>query len=63
MRGLDERVERLDAGQRKVELDVAEMKGRMSQSPSMWAMLTAMLGGQVAFAAVMATIWRMAGIH
>jgi hypothetical protein len=35
----------------------------MSQLPSMWAMLVAIMGGQIAFGAVMATIFRAAGLH
>ena len=53
----------LDDRMRHVEIDIAEMKGRMSQLPSMWAMLTAIMGGQIAFGAVMATILRAAGLH
>ena len=53
----------LDDRMRHVEIDIAEMKGRMSQLPSMWAMLTSIMGGQIAFGAVMATIFRAAGLH
>jgi len=60
---LDDRVGKLDDRMRNVEIDIAEMKGRMSQLPSMWAMLTAIMGGQIAFGAVMATIFRAAGLH
>ncbi len=46
---------------RKVEIDVAETKGRMTHLPSTWAMITTMLGGQVALAVGILTMTRMAG--
>jgi len=63
LKGLDDRMGKLDERMRNVEVDIAEMKGRMTHLPSMWAMLTAIMGGQIAFGAVMATIFRAAGLH
>ena len=48
---------------RRVEIEVAEMKGRVASLPSTWAMVTTILGGQVAFAAVLAAIPRLAVPH
>jgi len=53
---------RIDDRLRKVEIDVAEMKGRIAQLPSTCAMTT-MLGGQVAFAAAILAILKIAGAH
>nr|WP_294524693.1 hypothetical protein [uncultured Rhodopila sp.] len=52
---------RMDDRLRKVEIDVAEMRGRIAQLPSTWAMITTMLGGQVAFAAAILAILKIAG--
>nr|WP_294546180.1 hypothetical protein [uncultured Rhodopila sp.] len=52
---------RMDDRLRKVEIDVAEMRGRIAQLPSTWAMITTMLGGQVAFAAAILAILKIVG--
>jgi phage shock protein A len=52
---------RMDDRLRKVEIDVAEMRGRIAQLPSTWAMITTMLGGQVAFAAAILAILKVTG--
>ncbi len=52
---------RMDDRLHKVEIDVAEMRGRIAQLPSIWAMITTMLGGQVAFAAAILAIPKIAG--
>jgi hypothetical protein len=49
----------LDDGLRRVEIELAEVKGRVSQLPSTWAMP----GGQVAFAAAILAIPRVVGTH
>jgi septal ring factor EnvC (AmiA/AmiB activator) len=46
---------------RKAEIDLAEIKGRIAHLPSTWAMITTMLGGQVAFAAAILAILRIVG--
>nr|WP_294510914.1 hypothetical protein [uncultured Rhodopila sp.] len=56
-------LKRIDDRLRKVEIDVAEMRGRIAQLPSTWAMITTMLGGQVAFAAAILAILRITGSH
>jgi hypothetical protein len=48
---------------RKVEIDLAEVKGRIAHLPSTWAMITTMLGGQVAFAAAILAILKLVGAH
>jgi transposase len=54
---------RIDDRLRKVEIDVAETRGRIAQLPSTWAMITTMPGGQVAFAAAILAISKIAGSH
>lgn len=56
LQGLDERL-------RRGEVDLAEMKGRIANLPSTWAMITTMLGGQVAFAAAILAIPKIVGAH
>jgi len=56
MRSLDDRM-------RKVETEVAETKGRVMHLPSTRAMVTTMIGGQIALAAALTGILRTAGIH
>jgi len=56
MASLDERL-------RKVEITVAEMNGRMTNLPSTWAMITTMLGGQIAFAGTIVAILPLTGVR
>ena len=56
MRSVDDRL-------RKVEVDLAEMKGRVTHLPSTWAMVTTILGGQIAFVAAIFAILRFGGTH
>jgi hypothetical protein len=56
MASLDERL-------RKVEITVAEMNGRMTNLPSTWAMITTMLGGQIAFAGTIVAILHLTGVR
>jgi chromosome condensin MukBEF ATPase and DNA-binding subunit MukB len=56
LRAVDDRL-------RKVEIDLAEIRGRIANLPSTWAMITTMLGGQVAFAAAILVILRIVGAH
>jgi hypothetical protein len=53
----------IDDRLRNVEIGLAELRGRMVNLPSTWAMLTTMLGGQVAFAAVIFAMLRFVGAH
>jgi hypothetical protein len=48
---------------RRLEIELAELKGRVSHLPSTWAMLTAITGGQVAFAAVIFAMLRFVWPH
>jgi hypothetical protein len=54
--GMDDRL-------RHLEINVAELKGTVSQMPSTWAMIMAIVGSQIAFAGVLATIFKLAGAH
>jgi uncharacterized coiled-coil protein SlyX len=56
LRGLDDRL-------RKVESDIAELRGRVANLPSTWAMITTMLGGQVTLAGFLIAIVRIVGGH
>jgi hypothetical protein len=56
LRGVDDRL-------RKVEVDLAEMKGRIANLPSAWAMATTTLCSQVAFAAAILAILKIVGAH
>ena len=56
MTSVDERL-------RKVEIEVAEVRGRLTHLPSTWAMITTMLGGQVALAAAILAILRLVSAH
>jgi chromosome condensin MukBEF ATPase and DNA-binding subunit MukB len=54
MRSVDDRL-------RKVETDIAELKGRVANLPSTWAMITTMLGGQVTLAGFLIAIIHIVG--
>lgn len=56
LRGVDDRL-------RKVETDIAELKGRVANLPSTWAMVTTMLGGQITLAGFLIAIIRIVGGH
>ena len=47
----------------KLAIDVAEVKGRVTHLPSTWAMITTMLGGQIALAGLLAAILRLLAQH
>jgi hypothetical protein len=53
----------LDGRLRTVEITIAEMNGRLTNLPSTWAMITAMLGGQIAFAGTIAAILHLSGMR
>jgi hypothetical protein len=66
LRSLDDRLRRVEIEVervRNVQIDLAELKGRITNLPSTWAMVTTILGGQVAFAAVFLALLRFAGAH
>jgi hypothetical protein len=56
LRGVDDRL-------RNVETDIAELKGRVANLPSTWAMVTTMLGGQITLAGFLIAIIRIIGGH
>jgi hypothetical protein len=60
---IERRMASLDERMRKIEITVAEMNGRMTNLPSTWAMITTMLGGQIAFAGTLAAILHLAGFR
>jgi archaellum component FlaC len=76
-RGMEARVQRLedmlqrvealmksvDDQLRRVEIELAELKGRVATLPSTWAMVTTIVGGQGAFAAVLLALLRFAAPH
>lgn len=48
---------------RKVEIGLAKMEGRITHLPTTWAMITTMLGGQIALAGFLVAILRVVGTH
>ena len=48
---------------RKVEIELAEVKERVTNLPSTWAMITTMPGGQIALAAAILPMSRIVGAH
>ena len=60
---LGDKVDRLGDKVDKLAIDVAEVKGRVTHLPSTWAMITTMLGGQIALAGLLATILRLLPPH
>ncbi len=57
------RMGRLADRLRNVEVELSGMNGRMTNLPSTWAMLTTMLGGQIAFAGTIAAILHLTGVR
>ena len=60
---IEDRVGRLDDRLRHIEIDVAELKGRIVNLPTTWAMITTMIGGQIALAGILLAAFRFAGLH
>ena len=56
LRSIDDRVRRL-------EIDAGELKGRMASLPGTWAMITTVVGGQVALAGLLFAALKLAGGH
>jgi hypothetical protein len=50
-------------GMRSIQVELAEVKGRVGALPTTWAMLTAIMAGQITFAGVFAAVLRLAGPH
>jgi hypothetical protein len=48
---------------RVIQVELAEVKGRVGALPTTWAMLTAIMAGQITFAGVFAAVLRLAGLH
>lgn len=66
MKSLDDRLRRVETEVervRDVQIDLAELKGRIVNLPSTWAMVTTILGGQIAFAAVFLALFRLATLR
>lgn len=63
LRAIDDRVGRLDDRVRHIEIEVAELKGRIVNLPTTWAMITTMIGGQIALAGILVAAFRFAGVH
>jgi hypothetical protein len=60
---IEDRVEQLGDRVRHIEIDVAELKGRIVNLPTTWAMITTMIGGQIALAGILLAAFRFAGVH
>ncbi len=60
---IDDRVNRLDERLRHLEIEVAGLQGVITNLPSTWAMLTMMLGGQIALAGILVGALRLGGLH
>jgi hypothetical protein len=56
LKSIDERL-------RRVETELAETKGRVTSLPTTWALLTAIMAGQIAFGGMFAAVLRFAGLH
>ncbi len=52
--GLRSELAGVKADTHQTRIDIAEMRGRISQHPSTWQMVTTIIGGQVALAALLA---------
>ncbi len=48
---------------RKLQIDAAETKGRIANLPTTWAMVTAVIGGQVALAGILIAALRLVPPH
>lgn len=53
----------IDDRLRKFEVDAGEMKGRLSGLPSTWAMVTTVIGAQVALAGLFLAALKFSGSH
>jgi predicted nuclease with TOPRIM domain len=60
---MDGRLEKLDDRVRNVEIELSRVEGKVGQLPTTWAMLMSIVGSQIAFAGVLATIFKLAGTH
>jgi hypothetical protein len=60
---LDARVGKIEDRLRSVEIELSGMNGRMTNLPSTWAMITTMLGGQIAFAGTIVAILHLTGVR
>ncbi len=49
LKSMDDRMKSIEEGLRRVEIEVAEVKGRVYSLPSTWAVITTVIGGQIAF--------------
>jgi hypothetical protein len=56
MKSIDERL-------RKVEIELAELRGRIANLPTTWAMISTMLVGQITLAGFLLAILRVVGTH
>lgn len=56
LHGIDDRV-------RSIEINAAEMKGRLSSLPGTWAVITTVIGGQVALAGLLFAALKFGAPH
>jgi hypothetical protein len=60
---VDANFQTMDARLGSLTADVAELRGIVRNLPSTWAMMTAVIGGQVALAAMLIGAARLFGVH
>lgn len=60
---MDAQFDRIDAHLGNLTADLAELRGIVRNLPSTWAMMTAVIGGQVALAAMLIGAARSFGFH
>jgi hypothetical protein len=60
MGGLEDRITVLDDRVRKLEIDGGELRGRVYNLPSTWAVVTTVIGGQITLAALLLGALKMA---
>ncbi len=63
VRRIDAKLDRIEARLDKLEVSVAELRGMVQTLPTTWQMLTAVIGGQVALAAMLFGAARLLGVH
>jgi hypothetical protein len=60
MGGLEDRITGLDDRVRKLEIGSGELRGRVYNLPSTWAVVTTVIGGQITLAALLLGALKMA---
>ncbi len=63
VRRIDAKLDRIEGRLDTLSAEVAELRGIVRNLPSTWAMITAIIGGQVALAAMLMAAARLWGLH